>query len=135
MSTSTVTRGAKETVAAAYDAIGRGDGAAFIDLLADDVVLTEPAGHPYPGVWQGKQAVVEAFPGLVGSLRIQGLNVLRLLVDDDLVVGMIEITCTSESGAAVLAPVLEAWTVRDGMVVEIKPYYHCTTTLSNALAS
>lgn len=132
---STSALAATETVAAAYDAIARGDGAAFIGLLGDDVVLTEPDGHPYPGVWRGKEAVVHAFPGIVGALRIQGLKVLHLLADGDLVVGMIEITCTSRSGDAVIAPVLEAWTVRDGKVVEVKPYYHCTSTLSKDLAS
>lgn len=52
----------KDTIAKAYDAIAGGDGATFIGLLADDVVLTEPEGHPFPGVFQGKQAVIDAFP-------------------------------------------------------------------------
>jgi ketosteroid isomerase-like protein len=125
----------KETIAKAYAAIAEGDGATFIGLLADDVVMTEPEGHPFPGVFRGKDAVVGAFPGILGALGIQGLKVLHLLADGDLVVGMIEITCTSKSGDAVIAPVLEAWTVRNGQIVEAKPYYHCTTTLSKAIAS
>lgn len=132
-STSTLTP--KETIAKAYTAIAEGDGATFIGLLADDVVLIEPEGHPYPGTWRGKDAVVAAFPELVGALRIQGLKVLSLLAEGDLVVGMIELTCTSKSGDAVIAPVLEAWTVRDGKIYEAKPYYHCTATLAKALAS
>ena len=135
MSDSTTALSPKETIAKAYEAIAGGDGATFIGLLADEVVLTEPEGHPFPGVFRGKQAVIDAFPGILGALGIQGLKVLHLLADGDLVVGMIEITCTSKSGDAVIAPVLEAWTVRNGQVIEAKPYYHCTTTLSKAIAS
>lgn len=63
------------------------------------------------------------------------MKVLHLLADGDLVVGMIEITCTSTSGNAVIAPVLEAWTVRDGLIVEAKPYYHSVVALSRELSA
>jgi ketosteroid isomerase-like protein len=126
---------AKEIVATAYDAIGKGDGETFVGLLADDVVLIEPEGHPYPGTWEGKEAVVAALPGLLGALRLQGLTVHGIMADGENVIGMIELTCTSESGAPVSAPALEHWIVRDGKIRQAKPYYHSVVTLSREMAS
>ena len=125
---------AKAVVAKAYDAIGKGDGETFVGLLADDVVLIEPEGHPYPGTWTGKEAVVAALPGLLGALRLQGLSVLGLFADGEDVIGLIELTCTSESGGPVVAPVLEHWIVRDGKITQAKPYYHSVVALSRELA-
>jgi len=124
-----------DIVAAAYDAIARGDGEAFVGLLADDVVLIEPEGHPYPGTWTGKDSVVAALPGLLGALQLQGLKVHGLFAEGENVIGMIEMTCASRSGQPVVAEVLEHWVVRGGKVVQTKPYYHSCLTLSQELAS
>jgi ketosteroid isomerase-like protein len=125
---------ARETIEKAYAAIASGDGAGFAALLADDVSLHEPDGHPYPGSWHGKEAVLGAFPGIVGALGVQGIDVHQVVDAGEHVIGVIEILCTSKSGAKVVAPALELWSVRDGLITEAKPYYLDVTKLVADLA-
>lgn len=112
----------RAVVAQAYAALNAGDVAAFLAVLADDVVLHEAEGAPTSGVFHGKAAIVEAFPHLASGYGLRGVVLHHLIVDGDRAVGLIDILCTSKSGAEFTMPTAESWLVRDGKAVEIRPY-------------
>jgi hypothetical protein len=128
MTTSTVPD-TREVVHAAYTALSSGDGATFLGLLADDVTLHEPDNHPAPGVRRSKQEVVADLEALVAGLGLRGVVVHEILVDGERAVGIIDVECTARSGREFSMSVVEVWTVRDGLVREIKPHYFDTAAL------
>ncbi len=112
----------REIVRKAYAALNAGDVAAFLDQLAEDVVLHEADGAPTSGVFHGKAAIVEAFPRLAAGYGLRGIVLHHLLVDGDRAVGLIDILCTSKSGTEFTMPTAESWLVRGGKAIEIRPY-------------
>lgn len=128
MSTATET-GAAEVVQSAYAAINAGDVDAFINVLAEDCVLEEAAGHPYGGKWTGHEDIKAAFGGLAASIGLRGVTVHDIVANETTAVGLIEIAITSSTGEESTMSVAEVWEVRDGKAVSIRPHYWDTVEL------
>lgn len=71
-----------------YRAIGRGDYAAALDLMADDMVLeiTGPPGHPFVGRAAGRAEVGAALGRNFALVGEQQIDVLSLVAQGDTVV-------------------------------------------------
>jgi ketosteroid isomerase-like protein len=120
---------AREIVSAVYEAVARQDMETFASLLAEDVVLVEPDGHPYPGTWHGHADVVEALPSILGAIRMTKIEVKQIIAEGDTALGIIQIVSTNAAGRDLVMPMIEKWVVRNGKVVHVEPYYHDTATL------
>lgn len=126
---------AKDIVETAYAAIGAGDVATFIGLLADDCVLEEPAGHPAAGTWTGPEEIQGGFGGIAGALGLRGVTVHQVIAEGDRAIGLVDVLLTSKSGAESTMSVCEVWDVRDGKVVHIRPHYWDTAELQKLATS
>lgn len=120
----------REVVQAIYDAAATGDFACVQSLLADDIVLLESDSHPTPGRSEGKPAVLAAMGRLVEVLRTTEVRVHEILADGpERVAALIDAIGTDSTGQPYSMPVVELFLVRDGQVVEIRPFYYDTVRL------
>lgn len=98
-------------VRAAYEAVERGDLAASLEAMADDIVWHE-IGRSEPRV--GKAAVVEAMQGSDATIDAKTHDILA---NDDHVIVLAEATATRD-GRTLKYRVAEIAHIRDGKIVE-----------------
>jgi ketosteroid isomerase-like protein len=120
-----------ETVKQIYTAFGRGDVAAILDTLADDVAWeawadnsAARAGVPWLAPRRGKAGAAEFF-GLIGStLVVKDFRVLSLMDGGDHVAAEFEIACDVPSaGGHYRDEEMHLWTFdADGKVIRLRHY-------------
>jgi len=78
----------KAAVAAAYEAFGRGDVQAVIDMNADDAIWTinTGAGSPLAGDHKGKDAIAALFGTIGESIEISKFDAAPVAAEGDVVV-------------------------------------------------
>lgn len=122
--------GPAATVAAIYEAFGRGDVPAILDLLADDVVFdddTRPsaaqeAGYPLFVPHRGKDGVARFFAELA-EYRFSEFDVTDLLTGDHCVAARILVEFTTPSGAVVRDDAMHLWRFDDsGLATGMRHY-------------
>ena len=118
-------------VRAFLEAFRNADLAAMEALLAPDFVLRQADGLPYAGVYRG----VEGWRGLLHKFGQTWSSLVPALVAS---VGsgpqfalLFDLAFTSRaSGKTLNTRVLEFWTLRNGKVVEILPFYWDTAAVA-----
>ena len=77
-----------DVVREAYEAVGRGDIPALLDLLTDDVewTLQGPSVIPFAGTRRGREGVIEFFSLLVETVEFQEFEPREFVAQDDTVV-------------------------------------------------
>ena len=118
-----------QTVAAIYDAFGKGDVETILGHLDEDVRWEEwednqaqQAGVPWLAARRGREGVLE-FLRIAGSLTIHELRVLKMLAGDDAVAVEVVIDFTTPSGARLRDEELHLWTLNEaGRVVRMRHY-------------
>lgn len=119
------------TVNSAYEAFGRGDIAAVIDVLADDVEWSSPLTLPHGGQFKGKAGVGEFFQGIGGlwtglQLDIHGVTALS----GDSVVGVVTANGELRSGGPAGYGAAHVFTFADGKVTRFREYVDLDKPLS-----
>jgi ketosteroid isomerase-like protein len=116
------------TVTAMYDAFGRGDLAAILSHLSEDVtwdVTEEPwtphaAGVPWLVQRRGHAEVAEFF-AIVGAWTYERFEALDLLVSDTQVAAIVRLVADLPNGSRIDEVVLHLWTFdEDGRVVALR---------------
>lgn len=107
----------------AYEAFGRGDIAAVLDILGDDVDWSSPQTLPHGGQFRGKAGVGEFFQGIGGlwtslNLDIQGVTALT----PDAVVGVVTATGELRSGGSAGYGAAHVFTFSNGKVTDFHEY-------------
>jgi ketosteroid isomerase-like protein len=115
-----------QTVKEAYAAFQRGDVAAILALLTDDVTweLPGPAEIPYAGLRRGHDGAGEFFRRLAEADEVQVFEPRRFLADGDLVVvlGRYEARVRATEKSA-KTDWVHAFEFRDGKVASWREYY------------
>jgi ketosteroid isomerase-like protein len=110
-------------VQTAYDAFGRGDIPAVIDLLADDVEWSSPKSLPHGGHFTGKAGVGAFFHGIGANWEMLALEVESVSeAGDDLVLGLVRAEGKRTDGSASGYGATHVFTVRGGRVVRFREY-------------
>jgi ketosteroid isomerase-like protein len=125
--------GTREIVEAMYRALAADDIPGFLDKLASDVAISEPAFLPYGGSYTGRDDFVRSVGPQVSSvLKMSSLVVDRLLVEDDCAIAIvrIEVEATGQQ-----MEVAEELVVRDGKVVQVRVFVHDAPSLVCAPSS
>jgi uncharacterized protein len=122
----TVTEATRSVIAAAYKAAQSSDMAAIMDLLDPEVVLHEPASQPNGGVHRGLQNVLQALVHVFETFDMNQLTLKDIIVDGQRAVGLVNLVFRAREGGHTVA---EVWHVRNGRIVEIRPYYWDTVAL------
>ena len=121
----TKTQSAETVVRRFYEALGRGDVATVVGLLAPGVVWTEAERFPYyDGAFHGPQAVVDkVFVRLAMEWDSFGAAAHQFLAQDDQVVAFgIYTGRFKASGRDLSAPFAHHWTVANGQIARFTMY-------------
>ncbi|MFO7550720.1 MAG: nuclear transport factor 2 family protein [Haliea sp.] len=130
-----MTDSSKDTVRTFLSAARKGDMATVASLLHPEVQIIEAGSLPFGGVVSG----VEGFNTLVRRVFTTFANTAvtidEYIADGDTVVVLATMSGQSKaSGEAFSMPICEIWRLRDGLITEIRPFYHDTQKI-NALAA
>ena len=125
-----------ETVKGFYEALARGDVAAVLALLADDVEWTEAERFPYyGGVWRGPQAVLNnLLVPLARDWQDFAARADEFVTEGDTVVTLGAYSGVyKRTGRAMCANFAHVWTVRDGRLARFRMHTD-TAKVSEAIS-
>jgi ketosteroid isomerase-like protein len=107
-----------DVVRGVYEAFGRGDVAAVLGAMADDLEWHEAEGMPYGGVYRGGQAVAEnVFGPIIRDVSNFAVSPEELIGSGDTVAAVVRYTGTGQAtGKQLDLPVVHVWDVRDGKI-------------------
>lgn len=127
----------REIVEQIYAAANAGDLEGVAARLHPDVVLRQAASLPYGGEYVGREAAMGCLLKMFAEFwEVGALTVHNLAVDGDLVISAADLTATARpTGQAVHMPFRECFTLRDGLVVELQPFYYDTAAIAAAFAA
>jgi ketosteroid isomerase-like protein len=92
-------------------------------LLHPEVEFHTYADVPEPGVYRGRDAVIEYHERVFGQFESVRIEVEEMVSAGDAVVIMSrQYTVPRGSEGEIVQRVVEIWTVRDGLLAERKPY-------------
>src|SRR5215213_11766076 len=114
-------------VQSAYEAFGRGDMAAFAEVMADDIESVDPGDpddDPNAGTFKGKEAVLGWVGGLASTLDYTTFEPREFIAQHDKVVSLVYSEATvRETGRAFVNPEAHVWTIRDGKLARFQSYH------------
>ena len=104
-------------------------------LLHDEFVVHEAGGIPYSGEYHGPQGFFELFGKISDDLELEPDRTIQYLLADDTVAMRYRLKFTARaSGRSVEMSLVEIYTVRDGLVVELDVYYKDPSAIAALLA-
>jgi ketosteroid isomerase-like protein len=124
----------RDIVAEIYEAANGGDLPRLESRFHPDIVLHQAASLPYGGEYVGRQATMGCLVKMFTEyLEVGGLTVRNIAVDGDLVISAVDLTATARrTGKDVSMPFRECFQLRDGLVVDLQPFYYDTAAFAAA---
>ena len=110
-----------EVVRETYEAVGRGDMPALLDLLTDDVQWSfqGPSGIPFAGTRRGREGVAEFFSLVGENLEFQEFEPNEFVAQGDTVVVLgFERSLVKPTGGTFEQEWAHVYRLRDGKVAE-----------------
>lgn len=113
-----------QVVEGVYEAFGRGDVAAVLDAMADDVEWHEAEGMPYGGVYRGGDAVAHNVLGpITTDIPDFAVTPTELIASGDTVAVVARYTGTGKStGKELDLNVVHIWDVQDGKIARFRQF-------------
>ena len=115
-----------KTITQAYEAFGRGDVAAILDMVTDDVDWAAEAasdGAPWYGVRRGKDAVAAFFTDYGSAMEVEEFTPVSFAANDSDVLSVVRCRARSRAtGKSVAMNLHHFFTFRDGKIA----YYRGT---------
>lgn len=113
-----------------YEYVEKGDREGWMQLVADDCEFHEPPSLPYGGSYIGIQAMRRGLKNMRGTWDDLEYQILNFTAGGDSVVVHLNIGGTGrKTGKHFWLPVLELWRIRDGKVVELRPFVFDTVRM------
>ncbi|NUK03965.1 nuclear transport factor 2 family protein [Streptomyces lunaelactis] len=117
-----------------------GPGVATFDLLAPffapDVVLHQADALPYGGTWRGHAGMARFFLAMSQVWESFDLLEQEFLATGETAVVLSRVRARARaSGLELTFPILQAITVKDGQIVEVRPFYWDTEVIARACAA
>lgn len=107
-----------------FAAVARGERGAYVDRLADDVIMTVTGQYSWSRTFRGKESVMRDLYGYVAS-RVNGGRrtiPIRVLADEDWVVVEAVGDMTTKEGTRYDNQYCLLYRLHDGKIVEIREY-------------
>ena len=117
-----------------YEAGARGDIVTALAQYSPACAVHEPDSLPFGGLWQGPAGI-----GQVLGIVFQVFDKFEprpqaFIADGERVAVLVDLTVrVRKTGEELTMPLLELYTVRDGQVVEFRPFYWDTARVLAAL--
>ncbi|MDO8862923.1 nuclear transport factor 2 family protein [Haliea sp. E1-2-M8] len=130
-----MTDSSKDIVRRFLSAAQQGDMATVASLLHPEAKVIEADSLPFGGVVSGFEGFTRLVRRVFTTFANTAVTVDEYIADGDTVVVLATMTGQSKvSGEAFSMPISEIWRLREGLITEIKPFYHDTQKI-NALAA
>lgn len=119
-----------------YEYLANGDrDGAYANVMAEDCVLHEADVLPYGGVYRGRALMKDTLRDVVARFDEFDVRILNYLGGGDEVVVHLHLAGVGrESRKPFSMPVMELWRIRDGKVVELRPFLFDAAAFADALA-
>jgi ketosteroid isomerase-like protein len=115
----------------AYAAFGRGDIAAVLGLLADDVEWSSPRTLPHGGEFHGASEVGGFFKSIGANWTALPLDIESVSeAGGDLVVGVLRANGTRTNGAKQSYGAAHVFTIRNGKITRFREYVDIDAALA-----
>ncbi|HLM72342.1 MAG TPA: nuclear transport factor 2 family protein [Polyangiaceae bacterium] len=119
-----------DIVRSIYEAGAKGDLNGILPFLDPNVVIHEAASLPYGGEYHGIEGFSRLAAAVYSTWKSFEVDMTELLDAGPTVVALIQLRVTmKESGQVVEMPLAEVWRLRDGKVVDLRPFYWDTAVL------
>jgi ketosteroid isomerase-like protein len=125
----------KAVVERFYDASLKADLVAMADIVADDVVIIEAPSLPYGGTHSGREQALALLSQLYDGIDLDAIPRPEVLAGPQRAVAFVEVAFRGADGGLTVISVVETFRVRDGRIVEIKPYYFDTAAMAASALS
>lgn len=103
-------------------------------LLSDDFVAYEAGGLPYSGEYRGPQGFFELMVRMDDGMDVMPGPTMQFLLADNTVAVRFRLTFTARAtGRSVEMGMVEVYTVRGGLIVELDVYYKDPAAVSALL--
>lgn len=112
-----------DVVQRTYEAVGRGDIPAFLDLLTDDVewTLQGPSVIPFAGTRRGREGVAEFFSLVGETLEFEQFEPREFVAQGDTVVVLgFERNLIKPTGRTFEQEWAHVYTLRDGKIAKVR---------------
>ena len=126
-------RSNREIVQAVFDASAKEDWNTVKSLLDDDIQVFEADSLPYAGVFKGPDNFIKLNQTVFNTWADANHRIDHIVADGEHVVilGNME-GRGKETGQAFSVPLAAVWRLRDGKVVEVRPFYFDTKAMHDA---
>ena len=113
-----------DVVRGVYQAFGRGDVAAVLGAMADDIEWHEAEGMPYGGVYHGGEAVAQnVFGPITQDVVDFAVTAEEFIASGDAVAAVVRYTGTGKAtGKQLSLPVVHVWDVRNGKIAQFRQF-------------
>jgi ketosteroid isomerase-like protein len=120
-----------------YEYLANGDrDGAYANVMAEDCVLHEAAALPYGGVYRGRALMKDVLVGIVSRFDEFEVEIRNYLAGGDEVVVHLHLAGVGRKSRKPFAiPVMELWRIREGKVVELRPFLYDTAAMVEALTT
>lgn len=106
-----------------YEFVERGDREGWMSLVADDCAFHEPDSLPYGGSYIGIKAMRRGLKNMRAAWEDLEYEILNFLAGGDCVVVHLNVGAKGrKTGKTFWLPFMELWRIRDGKVVELRPF-------------
>ena len=121
----------RSVVQAFYDNSLRADLDGVAKILHPEVVNPEPASLPYGGTHKGRDEVLKLLAELYSRVDLDAVVIGDILVNSERAAAFLEVPFESgDSTGNQTMLVVETFVIRDGLIVEIRPYYFDTAAFA-----
>lgn len=117
-----------------YIASGRDDFAPIAATLHPEAVLYEAESLPYGGEWRGHDGFERFFAVMAETWSSVAVQDVEFIEQGDTVVVLLTMEARARAtGTFVRSPLCQVVRVRDGLPIEIRPFYWDTAAINAAL--
>jgi ketosteroid isomerase-like protein len=125
----------QQTLETFFAAFREQDLAAMEALLAPDFVIHEVDGLPYGGVYKGYAGWMELLARIGATWEGLAPTVRHLVGDGRHFAVLMDLTLTAKAtGRTLDTSIFEMWTVEDGKIKEVRPFYWDTRAVADLAA-
>ncbi|WP_437316791.1 nuclear transport factor 2 family protein [Sorangium sp. So ce385] len=126
----------QQVIQSIYDAGKAGDFETVLSFMDPDLVIEEAESLPYGGTYRGPEGFRRLITRVFESVRTFHVEVDGMVADGDQVIVMLRLKLGLKgSDREFETKVAEYWRLRDGKVIELRPFYWDTAALVSAVRS
>jgi ketosteroid isomerase-like protein len=108
---------------------------AYANIIAEDCELHETSALPYGGVYSGRALMKQILAGVMARFDKFDCKILNYLAGGDEVVVHLHLSGVGrQSRKSFSVTALELWRIRDGKVVELRPFLFDAAVIADALS-